>query len=55
MQEAASTDEIKAQAHLVPAAEDKNTHEIETQLVSRNPDGVAFPRVGNQKQDEKGY
>ncbi|XWS39255.1 hypothetical protein CRYUN_Cryun18bG0035100 [Craigia yunnanensis] len=53
LQEAASTNEIKAQAHLIPAAEDKNTYEIEPGLVSRNPDGVAFPCVDNQKQDKK--
>ncbi|XVF28751.1 hypothetical protein REPUB_Repub15cG0057400 [Reevesia pubescens] len=53
LQESTSTEEIKEQAHLVLAAADKNTHEIETELVSMNPDGMTFPCVDKQKQDEK--
>ncbi|XVF63022.1 hypothetical protein PTKIN_Ptkin09bG0055400 [Pterospermum kingtungense] len=53
LQEAASTVETKTDAHLVPADEDKNNHGIETGLVSSDHDGMANPRVDNQKQDVK--
>ncbi|XP_021291802.1 uncharacterized protein LOC110422277 isoform X2 [Herrania umbratica] len=53
LQEVASTDEAKAQTHLVPTVADKNTHEMDTGLVSSDPDVMAFPCVESQKQDEK--
>ncbi|XP_017975923.1 PREDICTED: uncharacterized protein LOC18603083 isoform X4 [Theobroma cacao] len=53
LQEAAYTEEATGQDCLVPAAEDKNIHGNETDLVSSEPDGIASPHVDNQKQDEK--
>ncbi|XP_022722860.1 myb-like protein X isoform X2 [Durio zibethinus] len=53
LQEAASTVETNAEAHIVPPAGDESTHGIETGLVSSDHDGRACPSVDNQKQDEK--
>ncbi|XP_017975921.1 PREDICTED: uncharacterized protein LOC18603083 isoform X2 [Theobroma cacao] len=55
LQEAAYTEEATGQDCLVPAAEDKNIHGNETDLVSSEPDGIASPHVDNQKQDEKDH
>ncbi|XP_022760200.1 midasin-like [Durio zibethinus] len=53
MQDAGYAVEAKRQDHLVPAAEDKNTHGNETEFCSTEHDGLASPHVDTRKQDEK--
>ncbi|XVF38310.1 hypothetical protein REPUB_Repub20aG0090200 [Reevesia pubescens] len=53
LEEASSTDETNAEAHLVPAIADKITQGIETGLDSSDRDGMTYPHVDKQKQDEK--
>ncbi|XVE81700.1 hypothetical protein DITRI_Ditri15bG0086700 [Diplodiscus trichospermus] len=52
LQEAASTDVVERQDHLLPAVEDKNTHGNETGLVSSDPEGTD-PHRDNTEQQEK--
>ena len=51
--QAASTDEVERQDHLLPPVDDKNTHGNETWLVSSDPEGID-PHGVNTKQHEKG-